>query len=295
MTAYPKVSILTVNFNQAAMTIDLIDSLKKISYPNTEIVVVDNGSPTDNPDIIKEAHQDIIFVKTGKNLGFAGGNNYGLDYCTGDYVFFVNNDVLVEPDFLEPLVSHFITHPNTGMASPRIVYYEPKNLLQYAGATPLNPYTIRNASIGFKEADTGQHRDVRQTAFIHGAAMIVPRQVIVEVGRMYDDYFLYYEELDWCSRIKEAGYQIWYVGSSQITHRESVSVGGLSPLKMYYLTRNRMLYTRRNIKGITKILALMYFTLIAVPKNSLQLILKGEWALLKAFWRGFVWNFFNKS
>lgn len=293
--SYPKVSILTVNFNQAAMTIDLIDSLKKISYPNIEIVVVDNGSPTDNPDIIAQTHPDIVFVKTGENLGFAGGNNYGLNHCTGDYVFFVNNDVIVEPNFLEPLVEHFTHYPNTGMASPRIIYYEPKDLLQYAGATPLNPYTIRNASIGFKERDEGQYRDIRTTAFIHGAAMMVPMDVIKKVGRMYDDYFLYYEELDWCSRIKDAGYEIWYVGTSQIIHRESVSVGGLSPLKMYYLTRNRVLYTRRNIKGFTKILALVYFTLIAVPKNSMQLLLKGEWKLLKAFWRGFTWNFTHKA
>lgn len=290
MSTKPLVSIMSVNFNQTQLTIELIESLKKVTYPNIEIVIVDNGSERDNPDPIGEKFPEIKFLKTGKNLGFAGGNNFGLKFCTGEYIFFVNNDVLVEPGFLEPLVEHFKTHPKCGMASPRIVYHQPEGLLQYAGTTPINPYTVRNKGIGYREPDTGQYRDVRPTAYIHGAAMMVPRKVIDEVGMMYEDYFLYYEEVDWNERIRKAGYEIWYVGTSQIIHRESVSVGGMSPLKVYYLNRNRLLFARRNFTGSKLLSAWVFYTLVSLPVNSLRFIVKGEFTLLKALWKAYIWN-----
>lgn len=295
MTQKPLVSILSVNFNQTHMTLELIDSLKKISYPNVEIVIIDNGSQRDDPDIIGRKFQDIKFHKTGKNLGFAGGNNFGLKYCTGELIFFVNNDVLVEPNFLEPLVEHFEKHPRCGMASPRIVYHKPEGLLQYAGTTPLNPYTLRNRSIGYREPDHGQFRDVRPTAYIHGAAMMVPRKVIDIAGEMYEDYFLYYEELDWNERIRKAGYEIWYVGTSQIIHRESVSVGGMSPLKIYYLNRNRLLFARRNFQRSKLVPAWLFYSFISMPVNSVSFLLKGEISLLKALWKAYVWNLTHSS
>ncbi|KFD38704.1 glycosyltransferase family 2 protein [Schleiferia thermophila] len=290
MKSFPLVSVLSVNFNQTQMTLELIDSLKKVSYPNVEIVIVDNGSEKDSPDAIPKTFPEIKFVKTGKNLGFAGGNNFGLKHCTGEYIFFVNNDVLVTPGFLEPLVTHFQQHPECGMASPRIVYHQPPGLLQYAGTTPINPYTVRNKGIGYKEPDVGQYRDIRPTSYIHGAAMMVPRKVIEKVGEMYEDYFLYYEEVDWNERIRKAGYEIWYVGTSQIIHRESVSVGGMSPLKVYYLNRNRLLFARRNFSGTRLLSAWIFFTLVSMPVNTFRFLSKGEYRLLKALWKAFFWN-----
>ncbi len=295
MITRPLVSILSVNFNQTQMTIELIESLKKVTYPSIEIVIVDNGSERDHPDLISQKFPDITFLKTGKNLGFAGGNNYGLKHCHGELIFFVNNDVLVEPDFLEPLVEHFEKYTRCGMASPRIVYYKPEGLLQYAGTTPLNPYTLRNKGIGYREPDVGQYKDVRQTSYIHGAAMMVPRTVIAKVGQMYEDYFLYYEEVDWNERIRKAGYEIWYVGTSQIIHRESVSVGGMSPLKVYYLNRNRLLFARRNFKGSKLLVAWLFYSLVSLPINSVRFLLKRELKLLKALWKAYFWNLTHSS
>lgn len=290
MSGPPLVSILTVNFNQAEVTCQLIQSLRRISYPNIEIVVVDNGSERDDPAIIPQRYPEVIYLATGKNLGFAGGNNFGLAKCSGDYVLFINNDVEVEPDFLEPLLEVFQEFPKVGMASPRIHFYDHPGLIQYAGSTPMNPFTIRNSGIGWNQQDTGQYLESRLTAYIHGAAMIVPRKVMEEVGLMYDDYFLYYEELDWCHRIQKAGYQILYVGQSLVHHKESVSTGKNSPLKTYYLTRNRLLFARRNFDFWERMASMLFFTFISMPKNLLFFVLKREWDLISPFLRGVWWN-----
>lgn len=289
----PLVSILTVNFNQAEVSCDLIRSLRRMRYPNIEIVVVDNGSEKDDPSIILERFTDITFLKTGENLGFAGGNNFGLPYCHGEYVLFINNDVEVEPDFLEPMIAVFGKFPQVGMVSPRIHYFDSPGLIQYAGSTPINRMTMRNAGIGSFEKDRGQYLDTRTTAYIHGACMLVSKEVIEKVGVMHDDYFLYYEELDWCHRVHSAGYQIIFEGSALVHHKESVSVGKASPLKMYYMTRNRLLFARRNFKQTERILAMLFFTFISIPKNLLTLIVKGQFELIKPFFRGISWNLKN--
>ncbi|MBI1316890.1 glycosyltransferase [bacterium] len=289
MSDAPLVSILTVNYNQAAVTADLLRSLRRIRYPNIEIVVVDNGSREDCR-WLSESFSEIRLLLTGKNLGFAGGNNYGLPFCSGAYVLFINNDVEVEPDFLEPLIKAFEEFPKVGMVSPRIHYFGEPGLIQYAGSTPMSPFTIRNATIGFRQKDVGQYLDVRPTAFIHGAAMVVSREVIETVGTMSDDYFLYYEELDWCSRIVRSGYQVIYVGTSLVHHKESVSVGKMSSLKIYYMTRNRLLYARRNFPFKERLISMLFFCFVSVPKGLIVYLVKGEFALAGAFLKGVYWN-----
>lgn len=290
MELRPLVSILTVNFNQAEVTCQLIRSLRRMTYTNIEIVVVDNGSEKDDPSIISQQFPEIIYLETGKNLGFAGGNNFGLVHCQGEYVLFINNDVEVEPDFLEPLLQAFSEYPKVGMVSPRIHFYDEPGLIQYAGSTPMNPFTIRNSGIGWRQKDTGQYLESRLTAYIHGAAMMVPRKVMEEVGLMYDDYFLYYEELDWCYRVNKAGYQIVYVGQSLVHHKESVSTGRNSPLKTYYLTRNRLLFARRNFDFWERFASMIFFTFISLPKNLMFFVIKRDWDLIRPFLRGVWWN-----
>jgi len=289
----PLVSFLTVNFNQPKVTLELLQSLQKLSYENWEVIVVDNGSgPSDLERKVKKFER-ARFVDTQKNLGFAGGNNAGLPLCKGDYIFFINNDTEVEPGLLEPLVELLQKDGQIGMLSPKIKFYAPGNPIQYAGATLMSSVTIRNEGIGFMAEDKGQFDDTRETAYIHGAAMIVPRKVIEKVGAMYDDYFLYYEEYDWCERIRKAGFKIMYSGLSTVYHKESVSTGQNSPLKVYYLTRNRLLFARRNYPPLRRLLAILYFTFIALPKNVFTWLIKGRADLSRAFLRGFIWNVKN--
>lgn len=287
---WPLVSVITVNYNQSQVTFDLLESLRKISYPNIEIIVVDNASPSDDPDTIKSNYPEITLIKSTKNLGFAGGNNLGIKESNGDYLLFINNDTEVTPGFLEPLITFFKSHHDAGMVSPKILYHHTPEMIQYAGYSELNPYTIRNFSIGYKEIDDKQYDIVRTTAFGHGAAMMVPRKVIEKVGMMPDIYFLYYEEIDWGWKIRKSGYQNYYVGSSVIFHKESISTGKNSPLKTYYMARNRILFTRRNITGIQKWISLAYQILIASSKNLLFHLAKGEKKHFESYWNGLIWH-----
>lgn len=289
----PLVSVITVNYNQSQVTFDLLESLRKISYRNIEIIVVDNASPNDHPDQIKNNYPEITFLKSEKNLGFAGGNNLGIEKSTGDYLLFLNNDTEVSVDFLEPLVEFYQSHPDAGMVSPKIRYHHTPEMIQYAGYTAINPYAIRNRSIGYKEIDNGQYNETRPTAFGHGAAMMVPREVIEKVGMMPDIYFLYYEELDWGWRISKAGYQNYYIGNSVIFHKESISTGKNSPLKTYYMARNRILFTRRNITGVRKWLSIAYQIGIAGTKNLLLFLIKGKKKHFTSYWNGIAWHFRN--
>ncbi len=118
MTRYPLVSIVTVNYNQSAVTCELIASLERISYPNIEIIVVDNHSEKDDPSIIKQRFPNIKFIPNPINYGFAAGNNFGIMAASGDYVLFLNNDTEVRPDFLEPLVAKMENNPHTWCCQP---------------------------------------------------------------------------------------------------------------------------------------------------------------------------------
>jgi len=207
------VSIITVNYNQTDITCQLLESLRKITYRNIEIFVVDNASPNNEADDIKKRYPEINLIKSSQNLGFAGGNNLAIREAKGDYFLLINNDNEVEPGFLEPLVLKFETNSKIGAVSPKIKYFFHPELIQYAGFEPMNPITIRQHAIGFQEVDNGQYENDILTDFAFGAAMLVSRRVIIEVGLMADIFFLYYEEMDWMARIRRADFEIWYIHS----------------------------------------------------------------------------------
>jgi GT2 family glycosyltransferase len=295
MRSGARVSIITVNYNQVALTCALIESLKKVSYPDVEIVVVDNGSPEDATPTITKRYPEVKFIRSEQNLGFAGGNNLGIQESTGKYFLFLNNDTEVDPGFLEPLVELFETNPTAGAASSKLIYFNSDNIIQYAGSTALNPFTGRNKRIGYMEKDFGQHDTLRETDLAHGAAMMVPKSVIEKAGLMPEFFFLYYEEVDWCERIKKAGYKIYVVPASKVYHKESMSVGKKSTLKTYYMTRNRVLFMRRNTSGFTKASWLVFFLAVTLPKNFATYLLKRDIAHLKAFSKALIWNMTHLS
>lgn len=292
-TRYPLVSIITVNYNQSEVTCALLESLNKTTYPNLEVIVVDNNSTEDNPDIIKERYPNIVFIKNPINYGFAAGNNFGLMRAKGEYVFLLNNDIEVPPSFIEPLVDKLKQHPEIGAVSPKIKFYYQPDTLQFAGYTPFHPVTMRNTAIGYWEKDKGQYNEDRETPFTHGAAMMVPMRVVKEVGLMSYIFFLYYEEADWCARIAKAGYKMYYVHNSHVLHKESVSTGRISPLKIYYQNRNRIVYLRRNIQGSDFIKAVGYQLLVAIPKNAFKFLIKGKFSLFLAYYRAIGWHITN--
>ena len=292
---FPLVSIISVNYNQSQVTLEMLESLGGISYPNIEVIVVDNASPNDNPDIIKENYPDVKLIKMVKNLGFAGGNNVGVTHAKGELVLFLNNDTEVEPDFLEPLVKVLMENEKVVMSSPKLLFYhsDGKKLIQYAGAKAINPYTGRGYNIGSYQIDAGQFDESRETDLGHGAALLVKMDMMKEHGLMPDIFFLYYEEHDWCTMLRDRGLKAWYVAESKVYHKESISIGKNSPLKAYHMARNRVLYLRRRTSWPVFVICMIYFSFIATPKQMLSFLIKGEFNLFVAFNKGIFWNFFH--
>lgn len=288
-----KVSIVTVNFNQAQVTEDLLLSIETTNdYINTEIIVVDNGSKVDPVPAWLSKYPSVKFIRSEANLGFAGGNNLGIKEATGDYLFLVNNDTEFTGGLIEKLAQVMDNDDHVGMISPMIKYFSDKQLIQYAGYTPMNYYTCRNSCIGLKQKDSGQFDHINgPTAYCHGAAMMIRKQAIDEAGLMNESFFLYYEELDWCEHIIRAGYKAWVNTDALIYHKESVSVGKKSNLKEYFMNRNRILFIRRNASFFKILVFYIYFLLLVVPRNLVSYIrtknYKFAQMLLKAVW----WNF----
>jgi GT2 family glycosyltransferase len=287
---YPLVSIITVNYNQPEVTGEFLLSIQQITYPNYEIIVVDNASTKQGIDELMKLYEHIKFIKSPVNVGFAGGNNIGLKAAEGEYILFINNDTEVDKDFLQPLVCCFKANKFIGIASPKIKYFDRKNIIQYAGGVHINALTGRGKFIGSSQQDYGQYDHNTPTELIHGAAMLVSRKLIQTIGLMDEVFFLYYEELDWCERAKKNGFSLYYVGQSVIYHKESVSVGKKSPLRVYYMTRNRLLFMRKNYTGFSFYIGILFFALMAFPKNTIIYLLQGKFDLLQAFLKGILWH-----
>ena len=286
------VSVITVNFNQGLVTEALLESIfSKNSYQPLEIIVVDNGSSVNLVPQWEEKYKTVKFIRSEENLGFAGGNNLGIKQAGGDYLFFVNNDTEFTEGLVEQLVATLDAHPEAGMVSPKIRYFSMPDTLQYAGFTPMNYYTARNTCIGQFENDNGQYDDrTGETGYAHGAAMMLRREAIIKAGLMAENYFLYYEEMDWCEKVRKARYTIRLDMQALIYHKESVSVGSKSALKEFFMNRNRILFIRRNCSFATRSIFWAYFCCIVAPRNILS-YLKDKQAdfipiLLKAIW----WN-----
>ena len=286
----PLVSIVTISFDHPEGTCALLESLRHITYPNIEIIVVDNASPKDDPAIIKQSYPEIIFIQSQKNLGFAGGNNIGIKQAKGKYVLLLNNDTEVYPGFMEPLVEKLESNSKIGAVSPKIKFYFQPDTIQFSGQAPINPYTMRSHGYGYGVVDTGQFDVDATTNFVHGAAMMIPMQVIKKVGLMAEIYFLYYEELDWGARIRAAGYELWYVHNSTVMHKESISTGRLTPFKTYYMNRARILYLRRNVKGLQFLVAFLYQTFVSVPKNAATFLIKKQRGHFFAYNKAVLWH-----
>ena len=241
-----KVSIITINYNGLKDTVEMIESLAiHETYPH-EIIVVDNAStdPLEHK-LLQSKFPDIQVIRSEKNLGFAGGNNLGISYATGYYLLLLNNDTIITQPFLKALVNRLDSNPRIGCVSPKIACWPEKERLQYAGSTPMSHITLRNTSIGYDQLDQGQFEEAHETSFAHGAAMAVKAIDIQKFGKMPEFYFLYYEELDWCTQIQKTGSSIWFEPKAIIYHKESASVGIESPLRIYYHTRNRLIFAQR--------------------------------------------------
>ena len=292
---FPLISIISLNWNTIDVTSDFLRSINNYcSYPNLEIIIVDNASDIDPTDRFLAIRPDLRIIRNSSNLGFTGGNNVGIKEAKGDYYFIVNNDTEFTPELLEGLLEVFENFPDAGIVSPKFHYFFEKGTIEYAGYHRMNMLTGRNAMVGSHQKDIGQFNNLSVTHFAHGGAMLLPRKIIEKIGGLPEEFIFYYEEFDWCEQVKRLGYKIYYQPKSLIYHKESMSTGKNSPFKTYYLTKNRILFMKRNVPYLYFGLFLIYFTLLTIPKNSLVYLLRGQGAHLKSFWKGILWHF-NRS
>lgn len=293
MNNIPLLSFITVCYNGIADTCALIQSIHKIIYSvSYEIIVVDNASREDEAAIIKTHYPTVITVRSQQNLGFSGGNNLGLEIAQGRYLFLINNDTYFEADGIQALIDRLESSPQIGAVSPKIRFAFPPQHIQFAGYTQLSSITMRNEPIGMGHPDDGSFETPHPSPYLHGAAMLIKREVIDRTGPMPEIYFLYYEELDWCTAMTRAGYTLWYEPHCTVFHKESQSTGQQSPLRTFYLTRNRLLYAWRNFTGMRCLLSILYQMTVAAGKNSLVYFLKHRVDLASAVWKG-VFAFFS--
>lgn len=277
------ISIITINYNGLEDTCALIESIP--FNENMEVIVVDNASKNLEAEAIIKRYPQVKVIRSERNLGFAGGNNLGIKAAQGKYLFLINNDTIFKEFNIQSLINRMESSSEIGIVCPKMRFAWDNNPIQYTGYTPLSRITVRNRAIGFGENDHGQYDTAHPTPYAHGAAMLIRRNAIDKVGLMPECYFLYYEEIDWSMMFTRAGYQIWYEPTCTIYHKESQTTGQNSPLRTYYLTRNRLLLVRRNPQSFNKPLAYLYLIGIVAVRDILKYTFMRRLDLVKTIFR----------
>jgi len=275
-----EVSVITINYNGLNDTCALIETIP--FNENMEVIVVDNASKNQEAEVIAKRYPQIKVIKSEQNLGFAGGNNLGIKAAHGKYIYLINNDTLFKDFNIQALINKMESSPKIGIVCPKILFAWGTNSIQFAGYTNLSRIFVRNHAIGFGEKDHGQYNTAHPTPYAHGAAMLIRHDAIDKVGLMPECYFLYYEELDWSMMFRRAGYQIWYEPKSTIYHKESQATGQDSPLRTYYLTRNRLLLVKRNPKEFIQPFTYLYIFCVVAIRDLLKYSLTMRFDLLRA-------------
>ncbi len=250
----PLVTIIVLNWNKLADTLACLESLMRLDDAVAyEVLVVDNGSSDGSPPVIRERFPGVALVETGENLGFAGGNNVGLRWALergSDYVLLLNDDTEVAPDFLRLLVESAESDPQIGMLGPTIYYYEEPQTVWSAGGG-IDWQRGTTWMVGEGEHDVGQFGEApREMDFVTGCALLVKRDVLQQVGLLDDRFFTYYEDTEWCTRARRAGFKSVHVPTAKVWHKIPLDARESSPVVHYYMTRNRLLFLSATRAGL---------------------------------------------
>ena len=272
-----KVSIVIVNYNGLIHNEDCINSILKSSYKNIEIVIVDNKSTDNSVEKIREVFKEKVkIIINDNNSGFAGGTNVGINYAINngaEYILLLNNDTIIDSKMIEIMVK---SSNNKLVISPKIYYFNNKNMIWSAGgAIKWNRgYTIQ---YGMNDIDKGQFDERKNIDFATGCCMLIPKKIIKEVGLLPEEYFLYFEDTEYCVKIKKAGYEIVYEPRAFMYHKVSATTGGEDNENyVYYFSRNRLLF---NKKYNNTLIYLCYISLSWI-KNVIKWLLKGRFDLI---------------
>ncbi|MGX7419010.1 glycosyltransferase family 2 protein [Carnobacterium gallinarum] len=279
------VYFIILNYNNAPDTLECVDSIEKLEYGNYKVVLVDNQSKDNSAEILQKELPQHKFIQTGANLGYAAGNNIGMKYAIedgADYICILNNDVIVNSDFLTILVDYLSTHPKVGLVGPRICEYEDQSILESAGSN-VDFKKGRVTRLYHGEPEQNVYGKVIPCDYVGGACMLLKADLIQEVGYIPENYFLFYEENEWCVTIKKAGYQIVCVADARVVHKGSASINKVSGLSEYFMYRNLVIFMRRNASFKNKVIFVPYLFLFALKSGLTK---KDGWRFFPYFYDG---------
>ncbi|HXJ81900.1 MAG TPA: glycosyltransferase family 2 protein [Candidatus Methylomirabilis sp.] len=294
--AKPSIWIVILNWNGLADTLTCLDSLSRadLSMVVAHTLVIDNASRCDPRPEIHHRFPWAETVRMDHNLGFAGGCNYGLARAANahaDYTLLLNNDTVVDPDFLAPLVTYAEEHPGAGLVGSLICNLDHPDRISSAGARVDLAFGLVRIHY-FQQPRSRVPSQPYATEFVTGCCMLLPTRVLVKVGPFDEGLFAYYDDVDYCVRVRDAGLAIACVPRSVVWHRESSSTrrglteGVQSPLKHYLSVRNRIAVVRRHGRRGQR----AFFFLVVLPGMALYytlgFIVRGRWAKMRSFWQG---------
>ena len=317
MNTYPPVYIIILNWNGWQDTVECLDSLKKATYKNFYVVVVDNASRNDSVDRLRawatdngipvneydlenrnaeplkkrdekelpEGFRKLHLISSKVNLGFCSGNNVGIEFAVkngAEYFLILNNDTICEPDFIEPLVNMAETRSDAGLVGGLICYAEAKDIVQVAGGR-LN-FILEASLIGdFQPLDEflKGKPEYYETDWVSGCMTLIPARVFKTVGGYNEDFFIWSEEWDLSLRVRHSGYKLYIALGSKIYHKAGMSLGRITPMTHYYANRNRLLLKKLHLRGIKKFLFYLWYIASRFVRWT-EFAIKGRFDLISA-------------
>ncbi|WP_192347335.1 glycosyltransferase family 2 protein [Algoriphagus sp. Y33] len=265
-TPNPSVAIILVNWNGYAFTADCLESLRLVHFPDFGVILVDNASDNREGQKLKAEFPEIDLIETTSNLGFAGGNNVGIRKAleTGyTHVMLLNNDTVVEPEFLDQMIKKFEDNPLLGIVQPLIFFLHDREKIWSAGGkwSQLLCRAITRGDRKYKEEYLPNDCELDWAT---GCCMLIAREALLKTGLLNEQYFTYFEDVEWSLRFRKKGFEINLATESIIYHeagassKKEHSEGTLSANAFYFHVRNQFYLIRTEAKGISVALSIIY-------------------------------------
>lgn len=246
------VYVVILNWNGLADTIECIQSCLQLNDHHHTLLVVDNGSTDGSAARLRELFPDLQIIETGANLGYAGGNNIGITMALAhgaEFIWLLNNDTSVDPAALKELVGVLRTRLQAGIAGSKILYSSQPDVLWFAGGEVSSCWGYARHR-GLNKPDIDQYNSIEPCEFATGCSLLIRSSVVRQIGLIPEQYFLYWEDVDWNTRAAKAGWEVLYVPSSRVWHKVSNSSkdsrGRVTMKPCRYEMRNRVLFHRRH-------------------------------------------------
>lgn len=246
---YPKFFIILLNWNGKKDTLECLASLQQIQAPRFQTLIVDNGSQDDSVAAIREAFSDVPILETGANLGFAGGNNPGIEWALSkgaEWILLLNNDTIAAPDFLQAFLDAAAAQPKAKILGAKIYRYSDPNTIDHLGGHWNPDLAEFESSASGKIDDGSSYEAMEQVDYVCGAALLMHRSVPETIGLLEPRFFLFWEETDFCTRARRRGLEVWTAPKAKVWHKVSSSFIGGKPHMHYFWWRSRLLWIERN-------------------------------------------------